>query len=82
MTSHIMRHADDQNISTVYSFRSKISGESQLIKFIDDISTNVGNGKQSDVLVMDFSKAFDKVSHPLLVHKLHHYASQVKSTHC
>ena len=31
------------------------------------------NGKQSDVLVIDFSKAFDKVSHPLLVHKLKHY---------
>jgi len=31
------------------------------------------NGKQSDVLVIDFSKAFDKVSHLLLVHKLKHY---------
>ena len=30
-------------------------------------------GKQTDVLVMDFSKAFDKVSHSLLVHKLSYY---------
>jgi hypothetical protein len=27
------------------------------------------NGKQTDILVMDFSKAFDKVSHSLLLHK-------------
>jgi hypothetical protein len=26
------------------------------------------NGKQTDVLIMDFSKAFDKVSHSLLLH--------------
>ena len=74
VTSHIMRHADDQNIvyPLQHGFRSKISGESKLIKFIDDISKNMDNGKQSDVLVMDFSKALDNVSHPLLVHKLHH----------
>ena len=30
-------------------------------------------GHQTDILVMDFSKAFDKVSHPRLVTKLKHY---------
>ncbi|RUS78658.1 hypothetical protein EGW08_013585 [Elysia chlorotica] len=29
--------------------------------------------EQVDMLVMDFAKAFDKVSHSLLVHKLQHY---------
>ena len=74
-----MRHADDQNIvyPLQHGCRSKRSGESQLIEFIDDISKSMDNGKQS-VLVMDFSKAFDKVSHPLLVHKLHHYGIRGK----
>ena len=36
-------------------------------------------GKQTDVLVMDFSKAFDKVSHGLLVHKLDHYGIRGKT---
>ena len=36
------------------------------------------NGKQTDILVMDFSKAFDKVSHSLLLHKLHYYGIQGK----
>jgi hypothetical protein len=34
------------------------------------------NGKQTDILVMDFSKAFDKVLHSLLLHKLHYYGIQ------
>jgi len=37
------------------------------------ISLNLENGKQTDILIMDFSKAFDKVSHSLLLHKLDHY---------
>ena len=34
---------------------------------------NLENGKQTDLLILDFSKAFDKVSHSLLLHKLYHY---------
>ena len=29
--------------------------------------------QQTDVVVMDFAEAFDKVNHSLLLHKLHHY---------
>ena len=46
------------------------SCETQLIEFIDDVTRNLDDGKQTDVLIMDFSKAFDKVSHNLLIHKL------------
>ena len=31
------------------------------------------NFRQTDILIMDFVKAFDKVDHSLLIHKLHHY---------
>ncbi len=31
------------------------------------------NGKQTDILIMDFSKAFDKVGHERLLAKLVHY---------
>ena len=30
-------------------------------------------GIPTDVIVMDFAKAFDRVNHSLLVHKLDHY---------
>ena len=41
---------------------------------------NLDTGKQTDCLIMDFSKAFDKVSHNLLTHKLDHYGIRGKPT--
>jgi len=37
------------------------------------------NGKPTDVLIMDFAKAFDKVCHSLLAHKLEHYGIKGKT---
>jgi hypothetical protein len=37
---------------------------------------------QTDVLIMDFSKVFDKVSHNLLMHKLKHYGIRGKINNC
>ena len=75
ITSHIMNHADRHQIlyPLQHGFRSKRSCETQLIEFVDDITKNMSAGKQTDVLIMDFSKAFDKVGQSLLVHKLEHY---------
>ena len=56
-----------------HEFRSKLSCETQLISFIDDVSKSLEKGQQTDVLIMDFSKAFDKVDLDLLCHKLRRY---------
>jgi hypothetical protein len=48
-------------------------GLHQLIEFVDDISKNIQEGQQTDILILDFAKAFDKVNHSLLIHKLQHY---------
>ena len=40
----------------------KLSYETQLIEFIDNITKNLDKGKHIDCLIMDFSKAFDKIS--------------------
>jgi hypothetical protein len=84
--SHIMGHSDRYNIlyKMQHGFRKKlhvVSCETQLIEFIDDVTKNIDNvnGQQTDCLIMDFSKAFDKVSHSLLVHKLQHYGIQGKT---
>ena len=45
----------------------------------NDLVTNMQSGAQTDVIVMDFSKAFDKVSHTKLIDKLHHYGIQGKT---
>jgi hypothetical protein len=71
IVKHILSHADTHNILYPFQhgFRTGRSCETQLLEFIDD-------GKQTGILVMDFSKAFDKVSHSLLLHKLHYYGIQ------
>ena len=52
-------------------FRSKLSCETQLTEFFNDVVKNMQSGAPTDVIVMDFSKAFDKVSHQKLAWKLH-----------
>ena len=70
-----MTHADHHNIlyPLQHGFRCNRSCETKLIEFIDDITLNMSANKQTDVQIMDFSKAFDKVNHSLLIHKLKHY---------
>ena len=56
-----------------HGFRHKRSCETQLILTIHDLAKSLDNGLQSDVIFLDFSKAFDKVDHKLLLQKLDHY---------
>lgn len=67
-----MKHLDKQNLlyPLQHGFRSKVSCETQLLTFTQQILDNMADGKQTDVAVMDFSKAFDKVDHLRLVLKL------------
>jgi fibrillarin-like rRNA methylase len=68
----ILQHAEENNIlyPLQHGFRKGRSCETQLIEFVDDISKNLQEGRQTDILIMDFAKAFDKVNHSLLIHKL------------
>ena len=80
IASHIMNHGEENNIlyPLQHGFRRGRSCETHLIEFIDDLSPNLQANQQTDVLVMDFAKAFDKVCHSLLIHKLHHYGIRGK----
>ena len=40
---------------------------------IDELAKNMQMSKQTDLILLDFSKAFDKVAHEKLLLKLHHY---------
>ena len=81
ITSQIMNHGENNNIlyPLQHGFRTGRSCYTQLIEFIGDLSSNLQKNQQTDVLIMDFAKAIDKVCHSLLVHKLHHYGIRVKS---
>ena len=43
---------------------------SQLISTLDDFANSLKNQKQTDAILLDFSKAFDKVDHLGLLSKL------------
>ena len=81
LTSQIMKHANDHNIlyGLQHGFREGRSCETQLVEFINDLANNMQNGGQTDVAIMDFSKAFDKVGHQRLLLKLHHYGVRGKT---
>ena len=75
LASNIMSHAKDNDIlyQLQHGFREKRSCELQLTGLVSDLMNKMQHGKQTDLLVMDFSKAFDKVGHGRLLHKLDHY---------
>ena len=54
-------------------FRRGRSCDSQLFLTIDDLAKNLDKNLQIDVILLDFAKAFDKVDHSCLLHKLDHY---------
>ena len=75
ISKSIMNHLEENNIlnDSQHGFRPKRSCEAQLIGYIQDLASNLSVGKQIDTAVMDFSKAFDKVSHARLIYKLGWY---------
>ena len=71
LVSHISKHLDRYGIlnDSQHGFRWVRSCETQLIAFIDDLAKETQGGGQTDVIVMDFSKAFNKVPHNGLLYK-------------
>ena len=73
--SSIMNHYEGSKILTdcQHGFRKKRSCETQLISLVHDITKSLEAGHQIDMILLDFSKAFDKVPHQRLLHKLNFY---------
>jgi hypothetical protein len=72
---HIMSYLEEHEILTPlnHGFRSGFSTETQLLTTTNDLMISFDSGKQVDVAILDFSKAFDTVPHDLLLHKLYSY---------
>ena len=73
--SQIGQHLDSNNIlhPNQHGFRKRLSCETQLVSSIQDWASSINLKRQTDVLLLDFSKAFDKVSHTKLLHKIRYY---------
>ena len=75
IVSHVRNHLENNGIlcDHQHGFRRGRSCETQLLELVDELMQNMEGGKQTDILIMDFAKAFDKVNHSLLLHKLRCY---------
>ena len=73
--SNIFNHLDQHNVlcEVQHGFRRKHFCESLLIQTIHDIASAIDKRKQTDAIIMDFSKAFDKVAHSRLFLKISQY---------
>ena len=75
VTSCIMSHLEAHDILCPLQkgFRKTRSCETQLLEFVTDPIDTPRNTEQTDVIVMDFSKAFYKVPHNRLLLKRKYY---------
>ena len=87
IVSNINKHIAFESIlaDCQHGFRSQRSCETQLVQFFHDLVSNLDralnrNHRQTDVIIMDFAKAFDKVPQWRLLYKLDYYVIR-GSTH-
>ena len=73
--SHMAKHLSSHSIilDSQHGFRERLSTVTQLLTSIHDWATTLEHRGQSDIVLLDFSKAFDKVSHHHLSIKLDYY---------
>ena len=88
IVSNINKHLAFESIfaDCQHGFRNQRSCEPQLVQFYHEMVSNLdralnrGHG-QTDVIIMDLPKAFDKVPHRRLLYKLDFYGTRSGSDH-
>jgi hypothetical protein len=75
LVSNMMAHLEKHHILTdcQHGFRPRRGCEPQLITLVHDLTQKLERGIQTDLAILDFSKAFDRVPHQRLLRKIDHY---------
>ena len=68
ISKHINKHNALNELQ--HGFHKKRSCETELIQLIEDLGRQLTLGKQTYLVLLDISKAFDKVNHLKLIYKL------------
>ena len=76
--SNTMKHLELYKIlrDCKHGFRARRSCETQLVTLCHELADSLDKNKQTDMVILDFSKAFDQVLHQRLLIKLRHYGIQ------
>ena len=71
----IIHHLSDHEIlsDAHHVFQKRRSCDTQLIATLEDLARGIDNKSQTDVILLDYEKAFDKVCHHHLLSKVKHY---------
>ena len=79
--SNVMSHLNAHNIisDNQYGFCKRRSAELQLTRTVHDFAYTLNERKQTDAILLDFYKAFDKVPHHHLKLKLEYYTYGVRN---
>lgn len=69
---HLTTFLENNNILTPHQhgFRRNLSTTTQLAEVVHDLALTINNRGQTDIILLDFTKAFDCVSHAKLISKL------------
>ena len=69
--SNIMKHVDQYQIliDCQHGFRASRSCETQLVTLVNELASSLDKDIQTDMIILDFSKAFDRVPHQRLLKK-------------
>ena len=83
IASNVVKHLDANRLmyDLHHGFRERRSCETQLASLIEDIARKTSHGKQTDLILLDFSKAFDNVNHTKLLLKLHSFGIRNATIH-
>ena len=75
MRQSILNYLDAHKIlvDCHHGLRAKCSCETQLLTLSHELAYNLHKGIQTNLIILDFSKAFDKVPHNKLLMKMENY---------
>ena len=72
LRKHIIKHMEENDLmnKTQHGFRKGFSTITQVLTYYESILSILEDGGNVDSIYLDFSKAFDKVDHTILMRKL------------